>query len=85
VVILKQRNHEKRVYEQSVELIFQAGRAPTVEELTEAVKAKVGVADPIKVIKYVNYDFEWVEISKENIERLMKRKKNGGNQKGQKK
>jgi hypothetical protein len=40
------------------------------------------VTEPIKVIKYVNYDFEWVEISKENIERLTKRKKNTKNEKG---
>jgi hypothetical protein len=76
VVILKQRNPEKRIYEQSAELIFDAGRTPTIEELTEAVKAKVGATETIKVIKYVNYDFEWVEISKENIERIFKKKKN---------
>lgn len=60
VLILKQRNPEKRIYEQSVQLIFEAGKAPTVEELAEAVKATVKVTEPIKVIKYVNYDFEWV-------------------------
>jgi hypothetical protein len=41
VLILKQRNHEKRVYENSVELILEAGRTPTIEALTEAVKARV--------------------------------------------
>ena len=30
VVILKRRNHEKRIYENSVELIFEAGKTPTV-------------------------------------------------------
>ena len=80
MLILKQRNPEKRIYEQSVELIFEAGRTPSVKELTEAVKTRVGIVEPIKVIKYVNYDFEWVEISKENIEIITKKKKN--NQKG---
>jgi ubiquitin carboxyl-terminal hydrolase 40 len=60
VVILKQRNPEKRIYEQSIELVFDAGRIPSVEELTEAVKNRIGAADLIKIIKYVNYDFEWV-------------------------
>lgn len=64
VVILKRRNHEKRIYQNSVELIFDAGKAPTVEELEEAVKKRVAVEEPVKVIKYVNYDFEWVEISR---------------------
>ena len=30
VVILKRRNNEKRIYENSVELIFEAGKTPTV-------------------------------------------------------
>lgn len=30
VLILKQRNPEKRIYEQSTELIFEAARAPTI-------------------------------------------------------
>lgn len=30
IVILKRRNHEKRIYENSVELIFEAGKTPTV-------------------------------------------------------
>lgn len=32
-------------------------------------------------MKYVNYDFEWVEISKENIEKIIKKKKNTKTQK----
>jgi len=64
VVILKKRNHEKRIYENSTELIFEAGKTPTVEEFEEAVKKRVGVEESVKVIKYVNYDFEWVEISR---------------------
>lgn len=80
VVILKQRNPEKRIYEQSIELVFDAGRTPSVEQLIEAVKLKVGAGEAIKIIKYVNYDFEWVEISRDNIEKIMKKKKS--NQKG---
>lgn len=30
VLLLKKRNHEKRIYEGSIELIFDAGRSPTV-------------------------------------------------------
>lgn len=30
VVILKQRNPEKRIYEQTIELIFDGGRAPSI-------------------------------------------------------
>lgn len=81
-MILKQRNAERRIYEGAVELIFEAGRAPTVEALKEAIAVKVGVTEPIKAIKYMNYDFEWIEISKENIEKLSKKKK--GNQKPKK-
>ena len=52
-----------------MELIFEAGRTPTVEALKEAIAAKVGATEPIKAIKYMNYDFEWIEISRENIEK----------------
>lgn len=50
--------------------------------MKEAISAKVGATEPIKAIKYMNYDFEWIEISKENIEKVSKKKK--GNQKPKK-
>jgi hypothetical protein len=82
VVVLKQRNKEKRIYEGATELIFEAGKAPTVEELNAAVKAKLEAKEDIFITKYVHHDFEWVELSRSNLEALIKRKK--GKQQGKK-
>lgn len=41
VLTLKKRNIEKRFYEGSTELIFEAGKEPTVEDLTKAIKQKL--------------------------------------------
>lgn len=60
VVTLKARNKEKRFYEGCTELIFQAGKNPNIEELTEAIKAKVGVQEELFIAKYFHYNFEWV-------------------------
>ena len=48
-----------------------------MEALKEAIAAKVGITESIKAIKYMNYDFEWIEISRENIEKVSKKKKGG--------
>ena len=65
-----------------MELIFEAGRTPTVEALKEAIAAKVGATEPIKAIKYMNYDFEWIEISRENIEKASQPAKEKKEEKG---
>ena len=41
MLTLKKRNIEKRLYEGNVELIFEAGKEPKVEDLTKAVKEKL--------------------------------------------
>lgn len=51
----------------------------------EAVKNKVGVTESIKIIKYFNYDFEWAEISRENIEKIINKKKKAYTRANQKK
>ena len=79
VVILKKRNREKRIYEDCVELIFEAGKTPSVEELMEAAQKKIECEVPIKLVKYFHYDFEWVEISRENIDKVAKGRKKGSN------
>lgn len=75
VIILKRRSRDRKIYEGSVELISEAGKAPSVEALNEAVRQRLQIDQPIKIMKYVNHDFEWVEVSKENIEKLTKKKK----------
>lgn len=90
VVILKKRNKEKRIYEGSMELVFHAGKTPSVEELAEAVKAKANVQEDIVVTKYLHYNFEWIELSRKTIEDLAKQKKKPqqkkkGEQKGEQK
>lgn len=76
VVTLKARNREKRLYEGSTELIFQAGKAPSIEDLAEAIKAKIGTQEELFITKYFHYNFEWVQLSRKNIETLAKTKKN---------
>jgi hypothetical protein len=51
--------------------------------LLVAVKKRVGCEEEVKIAKYVYYNFEWMEISRQNIENVIKGKKNG--QKGQNK
>ena len=91
VLTLKLRNKEKRLYEGSTELVFNAGKTPSVEELTEAVKARVGVQEDLIIIKYFHYNFQWIELSRKQIEELAKekkktqQKKKGAEQKGKKK
>ena len=63
-MLLKKRNSEKRLYEGYQELIFSAGKNPSIESLTKAVKECLKVSDEeeLKIIKYIHYNFEWVEI-----------------------
>lgn len=49
-----------------------------------AVRQSVGVAeeDEIKVIKYIHYNFEWLEVSEKTIDNFLKGKsKNDGKKK----
>ena len=80
VLTLKKRNIEKRLYEGNVEFIFEAGKEPKVEELTKAVREKLELAEdfPLMLIKYFNYNFEWIELSKEKLEKSANQKKEGG-------
>lgn len=56
VVVLKKRNREKRSYEEQVtELIFEAGKTPSIEEFSEQVKDKIGVKDELIMAKYVHH------------------------------
>jgi hypothetical protein len=57
---LKRRDPKARVYGLGLELIFEAGKNPSAEQLVEAVKAKVGNEEEVRVVKYVHYNFEWV-------------------------
>ena len=68
VVVLKKRNREKRIYEDNIsELIFQAGKTPSIEEFDASVKTKLDVKDDIIMAKYVHHEFEWIELSRKNI------------------
>lgn len=44
-------------------MIFDGGKIPSVGMLREAVKEKMGIVGDVRLAKYFNYDFEWVEIS----------------------
>ena len=45
VVVLKKRNLEKRVYDDGLELVFDAGKTPSVEQLMEAAQKKLDLGD----------------------------------------
>ena len=48
-----------------MELVFEAGRNPSVEQLTEAVRRRLGLGEePIRLMKYLHYEFEWVEVER---------------------
>lgn len=81
MLILKKRNLERRLYEGNVELIWEAGKQPQMEELAAAVKKKLGFeeTESLRIAKYVHYDFEWIEISEKYIEKYLKSK--AGNKK----
>ena len=91
VVVFKKRNREKRTYDEQVtELIFEAGKSPSIEEFNQQAKDKIEVKEDIIMAKYVHHEFEWIELSRKNIENLAKRKKGqqgkkkGGDQQGKK-
>ena len=91
VVVFKKRNREKRTYDEQVtELIFEAGKSPSIEEFNQQAKDKIEVKEDIIMVKYVHHQFEWIELSRKNIENLAKRKKGqqgkkkGGDQQGKK-
>jgi hypothetical protein len=46
-------------------LIFDAGKTPSIADLYKAVQVKIGVDEneKIKLMKYVHYDYEWIEIT----------------------
>lgn len=56
--------------------MFEAGRTPKIEDLEKAMIEKLGIAEDVKVklMKYVHYDFEWVEISEKFIDKFLKNK-----------
>ena len=62
VLALKTRNKQKRIYERFGEIVFNAGKAPKIEELEKAIKDKVKIAEDVKIrlMKYVHYDFQWI-------------------------
>jgi hypothetical protein len=42
-----------------------------------AVRKRTGCEEEIKIAKYVYYNFEWMEVSRLNIESVVKGKKSG--------
>lgn len=77
------------MYEGATELVFQAGKTPSIEELTEAIKVRLEIKEEIFVAKYFHYNFEWNELSRKAIEDLARQKKKPeqkkkGQQKGKK-
>jgi len=84
VLIIKHREHASRQYSVGKEMIFSAGKIPSVEGLLTAIGKEVG-CEEVSIAKYFNYNFEWVEISVENIEKMNKGKKKAANKNDKKK
>lgn len=78
VMLLRKRDCEKRTYSDDVELVFRAGKKPSVAELKASVAAllKVENVDSFELVKYFPYEFAWTLISDAEYERL-KEKKSG--------
>ena len=51
-------------------MVWEAGKTPKVEEFYEAVRNKLKIDEErkIRLVKYFNYNFEWVEIGNKMIE-----------------
>ena len=57
---VKRRDAEKRSYGEGVEVIFNAGNYPKIEDLKNCLKANMSIENDIKMAKYFHYNFEWV-------------------------
>lgn len=59
VLVLKKRNRERRIFEGNCELLFEAGKAPTIQDLDSAIhqKLELPIDEKLKIVKYVHYDF----------------------------
>jgi hypothetical protein len=86
VLILKKRNPEKRIYEGADEVIFNAGKNPSMEALRNCIQNSINFeGENLILVKYVNYNFEWVKIEQKTIDNFVKGKVNNENQKKNKK
>lgn len=76
VMVLRKRDCEKRTYGEDVELVFRAGKKPSVADLKASVASLVKVENPedIHLVKYFPYEFSWALISDAEYERLKEKK-----------
>lgn len=77
VLMLRQRNFEKRTYGEPIEFVFQSSKKPSVNEFRKAIAAKLCMDESIgfEVVKYFPYEFSWRVISNEDYDNFREAKK----------